>query len=86
MNRKQVIDGLLQRHFGIGIDDTKLAFSVPSTCEMPFEEVNAVYDECDLDRIDVKCVFPSVFPPHVPLTLDDQKAIIEGWEIKEVGR
>lgn len=79
MNRKEIIDGLLQRHFGISIDDTNLEDCIPDTCVAPFEEVNSVYDSLDLDRIDLN----SMYPPFTPLTLEDQNAIIEGWEIRE---
>lgn len=81
MTRKQIIDGLLQRHFGIGIEDTKLDFVIPDTGVSPFEEVNAFYDECDLNRIDLK----GAWMPFKLLTLEDQAAIVEGWKIKEGG-
>ena len=74
---KRLAHDLLQKHYGIGIDDTTLGMDVAALVKegtRPYEAVNQHAQACDLDRIDRKGPFG--VPGKDPLTSQDELAII----------
>lgn len=76
---QQVANKLLQRHYGIGLEDTHLSNPVVvEACirqnRRPFEAVNGHAEECDLVRIDRTGAWG--IPESAPITHMDEEVMI----------
>jgi len=73
---QQIAEQLLQKHFGLSLNDTRLSepeyvkVLVDGNCR-PVDYINEYAVDCDLARVDIEGFWGT--PSHVPLTAEDEK-------------